>query len=86
MPNEIAPPSEEFRKMEAGGFADWRLSVEGMVDRPGQFSLDQLKSYPSRSQITQLACEEGWSYVAEWTGVPLRAVLERCKPLPRRAT
>jgi DMSO/TMAO reductase YedYZ molybdopterin-dependent catalytic subunit len=74
--NEIPPLSEAFKKLEAGGFADWRLAVDGMVDRPGLFSLEQLRSYPSRSQITQLACEEGWSYVAEWTGVPLSHVLE----------
>jgi DMSO/TMAO reductase YedYZ molybdopterin-dependent catalytic subunit len=74
--NEMAPPNEVFKKLQAGGFADWRLNVDGMVDRPSAFSLDQLKSYPSRSQITQLACEEGWSYVAEWVGVPLSHVLE----------
>jgi len=76
LPNEMAPPSEAFKKLQAGGFTDWRLTVEGMVARPGTFSLAQLKSYPSRSQITQLACEEGWSYVAEWIGVPLSHVLE----------
>jgi len=74
--NEIPPLNDAFKKLQAGGFADWRLTVDGMVDRPGMFSLEQLKSYPSRSQITQLACEEGWSYVAEWTGVPLSHVLE----------
>jgi len=37
----------------------------------------RLKSFPSRSQITHLACEEGWSYIAEWTGVPLSHLLER---------
>jgi DMSO/TMAO reductase YedYZ molybdopterin-dependent catalytic subunit len=47
-----------------------------MVARPASFSLAELKSYPSRSQITQLACEEGWSYIAEWIGVPLSHVLE----------
>lgn len=73
--NEIPPPSDAFKQLEAGGFADWRLTVDGMVDHPGAFSLDQLKGYPPRSQITQLACEEGWSYVAEWTGVPLARVL-----------
>jgi DMSO/TMAO reductase YedYZ molybdopterin-dependent catalytic subunit len=46
-----------------------------MVDRPASFSLDQLKSYPSRSQITELSCEEGWTYIAEWIGVPLSHVL-----------
>jgi DMSO/TMAO reductase YedYZ molybdopterin-dependent catalytic subunit len=74
--NEIPPLTDAFKKLQADGFADWRLTVDGMVDRPGMFSLNQLKSYPSRSQITQLACEEGWSYVAEWTGVPLSHVLE----------
>ena len=74
--NEIAPPNDAFKRLQAGGFADWRLSVNGMVDRPASFSLAQLKSYPSRSQITQLACEEGWSYIAEWIGVPLSHVLD----------
>jgi DMSO/TMAO reductase YedYZ molybdopterin-dependent catalytic subunit len=75
-PNEMAPPNEVFKRLQAGGFTDWRLVVDGLVDRPSTFSLAQLKSYPSRSQITQLACEEGWSYIAEWTGVPLSQVLE----------
>jgi len=53
-PNEMAPPSEAFKRLLRGGFADWRLAVNGMVGRPASFSLDQLKSYPSRSQITML--------------------------------
>ena len=74
--NEMPPLNEAYKRLQAGGFADWRLTVDGMVDRPTSFSLDQLKSYPSRSQITHLACEEGWSYIAEWTGVPLAHVLQ----------
>jgi len=74
--NEIPPLNEAFQRLQAGGFADWRLSLNGMVDRPASFSLAQLKSYPSRSQITQLQCEEGWSYIAEWIGVPLSYVLD----------
>jgi DMSO/TMAO reductase YedYZ molybdopterin-dependent catalytic subunit len=74
--NEIPPLNDAFKCLQAGGFADWRLTVDGMVNRPASFSLSQLRSYPSRSQITQLACEEGWSYVAEWIGVPLSLILE----------
>ena len=74
--NEMAPPSDAFKRLQAGGFADWRLTVDGMVDRPASFSLSQLKSYPSRSQITMVQCEEGWSYIAEWIGVPLSHVLD----------
>jgi DMSO/TMAO reductase YedYZ molybdopterin-dependent catalytic subunit len=70
------PPREDaFRRLQAGGFADWRLAIDGMVARPASFSLAELKSYTSRSQITHIACEEGWSYIAEWTGVPLSHVL-----------
>ena len=74
--NEIPPFRDDFKRLEAGGFVDWRLNVDGMVGRPASFSLTQLKSYPSRSQITELACEEGWSYIAEWIGVPLSHVLD----------
>jgi DMSO/TMAO reductase YedYZ molybdopterin-dependent catalytic subunit len=75
--NELPPFRDDFKQLQAGGFVDWRLSVDGMVDRPASFSLAQLKSYPCHSQITEIACEEGWSYVAEWIGVPLSYVLSR---------
>ena len=74
-PNEIAPLGDEFNRLQAGRFVDWRLTVDGMVDRPGSFSIDQLKSYPSRNQVTEVVCEEGWSYIAEWHGVPLSHLL-----------
>ena len=76
MANELAPPSDEFKKLQAGGFTDWRLTVDGTVAKPTAFSLADLRSLPSRSQITILACEEGWSYIAEWIGTPLSHVLE----------
>ncbi|MBZ5649183.1 MAG: molybdopterin-dependent oxidoreductase [Acidobacteriia bacterium] len=81
--NEIPPLNEAFKRLQAGGFADWRLSVNGMVAQPGSFSLDQLKRYPSQSQITMLQCEEGWSYIAEWIGVPLSQILQAVAILPQ---
>jgi DMSO/TMAO reductase YedYZ molybdopterin-dependent catalytic subunit len=73
---------EPFKRLQDGGFKDWRLAVDGMVTRPASFSLDELKGFPRRSQITHLACEEGWSYIAEWTGVPLSHVLNAVGTLP----
>jgi len=73
--NEMPPLNDAYKRLQAGGFADWRLAVNGLVDRPTSFSLAQLKSYPSRSQITGLSCEEGWTYIAEWIGLPLSYVL-----------
>jgi len=74
--NGRAPKAEPYQRLVAGGFAEWRLAVDGMVARPGPLSLAELKGMPSRSQITHQACEEGWSFIAEWTGVPLSYVLE----------
>jgi DMSO/TMAO reductase YedYZ molybdopterin-dependent catalytic subunit len=67
---------EDYARLRRDAFADWRLEVVGSVARPATYSLDELKRYPSRTQVTKHTCEEGWSAIAEWTGVPLRTVLE----------
>ncbi len=82
-PNEMAPLNEPYKRLQAGGFADWRLSIDGMVARPASFSLTQIKSYPSQSQITMVQCEEGWSYIAEWIGVPLARILQTVEVQPQ---
>jgi DMSO/TMAO reductase YedYZ molybdopterin-dependent catalytic subunit len=64
------------------GFKDWRLQVEGLVARPVSFSLDELKRLPAESHIALHACEQGWSYIAEWTGVRLSSVLDLVKTRP----
>lgn len=67
--------SKAFQELQQGGFANWRLTVEGAVERPGTYAMADLKRFPSRTQITRHTCEEGWSAIAEWTGVPLSRVL-----------
>jgi DMSO/TMAO reductase YedYZ molybdopterin-dependent catalytic subunit len=81
--NPTAPPSDAFKHYQAAGFKDWRLTVDGMVARPGTFSLADLRSMALRSQITEVVCEEGWSYVAEWIGTPLSEVLQEAGILPQ---
>jgi DMSO/TMAO reductase YedYZ molybdopterin-dependent catalytic subunit len=70
------PHNPIYQQLLANQFADWRLTVEGSVTRPRAFSLEELKRMPSRTQITRHTCEEGWSAISQWTGVPLRTVLE----------
>jgi DMSO/TMAO reductase YedYZ molybdopterin-dependent catalytic subunit len=81
--NETAPPSDAFKQHRAKGFADWRLSVDGMVSHPASISLSDLRSLPVHSQITEVACEEGWSYIAEWIGTSLVNVLDAVGVLPQ---
>jgi DMSO/TMAO reductase YedYZ molybdopterin-dependent catalytic subunit len=77
------PRNDIYQRLLAQGFAHWRLAVDGLVARPASFSLADLRRFPSRSQITEQACEEGWSFVAEWTGVPLSYVMNLVGILPR---
>ena len=65
-----------YDRLRANQFADWRLVVEGHVARPGSFSLEDLRRLPARTQVTRHTCEEGWTAIAEWTGVPLARVLQ----------
>jgi DMSO/TMAO reductase YedYZ molybdopterin-dependent catalytic subunit/thiosulfate reductase cytochrome b subunit len=75
--NPIAPPSEVFQRHQANSFKDWRLTVDGLVAQPRAFSLADLKALPISSHITETTCEEGWSYVAEWSGTALHHVLDQ---------
>jgi DMSO/TMAO reductase YedYZ molybdopterin-dependent catalytic subunit len=81
--NAIAPATDDFKRHQANGFSDWRLAVDGMVAHPTSFSLSDLKAFPVHNQITEVACEEGWSYIAEWIGTPLANVLHAVGALPQ---
>src|SRR4029453_17385284 len=69
------PQDDEYQELLGDNFEDWRLPIDGFVMQPISVSLDDLGSLPSRTQITQHTCEEGWSAIAEWTGVQLSRVL-----------
>ena len=81
--NEVDPLGDEFRRLEAANFVDWKLAVDGMAARPTTFSLAELRTFPARSHITMIGCEEGWTYIAEWTGVPLSYILDRVGARPQ---
>ncbi len=74
--NGTRPEDETYQRLLAGNFLDWRLSVDGLVARPASFSLDELQRMPRNDQITLHVCEEGWSFIAEWTGVRLSYLLD----------
>jgi len=71
------PYSKEYAQLHSAGFTDWRLSIAGSVSRPTDFSLADLKGFAPRTQITRHTCEEGWTAIAEWKGVPLHTILSK---------
>jgi len=81
--NEVDPLGDEFKRLQAVNFVDWRVTVDGMAARPASFSLAEIRSFPCSMQITMIGCEEGWTYIAEWAGVPLSYILDRVGALPQ---
>ena len=71
------PASPDYQRHIANSFADWRLIVDGLVQRPLSLSLPQLRAAPHRTQITRHDCVEGWSAIGQWTGTPLRLLLQQ---------
>ena len=71
------PGSTDYAAHVAANFADWRLAVDGLVARPLSLSLAQLRAAPHRTQITRHDCVEGWSAIGQWTGTPLRLLLQQ---------
>lgn len=80
--NGYPPRSTEYLALADDDFKTWRLRVHGLAERPLELSLGDLRRLPCQEQIVKHNCIQGWSAVAEWTGVPMTAILDRCRPLP----
>lgn len=76
----VLPDGEDYQAMVRNDFGDFELAVTGLVDAPLSLSRAALLEMPSRTQITRHDCVEGWSCIAEWTGVPLGLVLDQARP------
>ena len=74
------PADPQYLTLAAGGFADYRLLVDGLVEKPASLSLSELRALPSRTQITRHDCVEGWSAIGKWKGAQLSALLESVQP------
>ncbi|MEO6031781.1 MAG: molybdopterin-dependent oxidoreductase, partial [Burkholderiaceae bacterium] len=79
-PNGTMPSSAEFDALVKHDFTDYRLRISGLVEKPMELSLAQIKAMPRQEQITTHFCIQGWSGVAKWGGVPMRHLLELVKP------
>jgi methionine sulfoxide reductase catalytic subunit len=58
----------------------WSVSVEGLVNKPRVFDLDELLKFPLEERVYRLRCVEGWSMVIPWIGFPLNILLQKVEP------
>ncbi|MBN8815789.1 MAG: molybdopterin-dependent oxidoreductase [Sphingomonas sp.] len=70
------PGTAEYGEHVATRFANWRMQVGGLVDRPLSLSVRDLGAMPQRAQITRHDCVEGWSAIGKWQGPMLGNVLK----------
>jgi sulfoxide reductase catalytic subunit YedY len=80
--NGYPPDDEVYNRWVASGFTDYALEISGLVEKPLRLTLSDLMSMPSQTQITKHNCIQGWTGIAEWGGVPLSEILNRCHPKP----
>lgn len=80
--NGKVPTCDEWKKLAEGGFRDYRLKVGGLVENPVELSLDDLRRLGAKSQITLHHCIQGWSGIAEWSGLPMAELIRLARPLP----
>ena len=60
----------------------WQISVEGLVNKPKVFGLDDLlKISPPEERIYRMRCVEGWSMVIPWIGFSFSKLLAAVEPL-----
>ena len=74
--NQTNPRNAEYQRHRSERFSNWRLPISGLVGRPIELSLAEIRSLPARTQVTAHVCEQGWSAIGEWTGTPLQRVLD----------
>src|SRR5271156_440332 len=76
-PNGSTDPDDpDYVKARDENFANWKLDIGGLVDKPMQLSLADLRNLPSRTQITRHDCVEGWSCIGKWKGTLLGPILK----------
>ncbi|WP_019955608.1 protein-methionine-sulfoxide reductase catalytic subunit MsrP [Yoonia vestfoldensis] len=58
--------------------APWSITVDGMVDRPGNYALgDLLAGLTVEDRIYRFRCVEAWSMVIPWNGIELADILNK---------
>lgn len=70
------PAGEAYARHMSEKFANWQLQIDGLFAKPFAVTPVQMRQMPKRTQITRHDCVEGWSAIGEWTGTPLKLLLD----------
>jgi len=82
-PNGKVPVREDWKRLAQAGFRDFRLRVGGLVENPAELSLAEIEKLGFVEHVTMHHCIQGWSGIAKWGGVPMKALIELVRPKPQ---
>ncbi len=81
-PNGKMPEREDWKRLAANQFNDYRLKVSGLVQNPVELSLHELRALGAEENITMHHCIQGWSGIAAWGGISMKRLIEHVQPMP----
>ena len=58
----------------------WTVQVDGLVQKPKRFDIEEILRFPLEERVYPLRCVEAWSMVIPWIGFPLSALLKQVEP------
>lgn len=65
-------------------FREYRLTIDGLVERPMTLTYDELRAIPAVRQVSDFHCVEGWGVDdVLWDGVRLQSIIEMVRPTSR---
>lgn len=79
--NGYPPDTQEYRELLKNNFTQLKLKIYGLVQSPLELSLFDLHMISKQQQVTEHYCIQGWTAIGEWAGVPMRYIIQQCKPL-----
>lgn len=69
------------RKAQDFVTSPWTVLVDGLVQKPRVFGIEELLKFEQEERIYRFRCVEGWSMVIPWIGFPLKKLLDAVEPL-----
>ncbi len=81
-PNGKIPVREDWKQLADTAFKNYKLKITGLVDNPVELSIEEMRALGTEESITMHHCIQGWSGIAQWSGISMRKLVEFVKPKP----
>jgi DMSO/TMAO reductase YedYZ molybdopterin-dependent catalytic subunit len=58
---------------------NYKLKVDGLVEKPSEFTYDEILANTKYTKVVTLTCVDGWSVTILWEGVLLKDIFDKVK-------